>query len=522
MKQPPEVLCCLAMTVIGGLLGMNAQVEQKSTATQTEAAGFRSTLVQLGTSGREGFDLLSATTTGVLFTNNLAEQRHLTNQILPNGSGVAAGDVDGDGWCDLFFCGLSSQSRLYRNLGNWKFQDMTESAGVVCTNLDVTGAAFAALDGDGDLDLVVNSLGGGTHVFLNDGRGHFAEVPGILNSGRGGTSLALADTDGDGLLDLYVANYRASTIMDAPKTRFSIKMIDKKPVVTMVDGRPISDPELADRFNFKFSLDGSGHGKFAHEENGEPDAFYHNEGGGRFKPVPFTSGAFVDEDGKPLAKPPFDWGLSVMFRDIDGDGNPDIYVCNDFSSPDRIWLNDGKGRFRAMPSLALRQSSLSSMAVDFADLNRDGLDEIFVADMLSADHRRRLTQRNIMRGELTRADLITGRPQYQRNILFLNRGDGTYAEAAQYAGLEASEWSWACIFLDVDLDGYEDLLVANGFVRDNMNLDALRRIEAAKSAGNLSSLEELRLRKMFPPLATPNMAFRNLGGLRFEDASAKW
>src|SRR5207247_10111443 len=98
----------------------------------------------------------------------------------------------------------------------------------------------------------------------------------------------------------------------------------------------------------------------------------------------------------------FEWGLFALFRDSDGDGNTDIYVCNDFSSPDRIWLNDGKGRFRAMPSLALRQSSLSSMAVDFADLNRDGLDEIFVADMLSADHRGWLRHREIMKSGLVR------------------------------------------------------------------------------------------------------------------------
>jgi len=389
-----------------------------NSSTWVEGPGHRYALLQLSETRRAGFVRLSSAQTGVTFTNNLPEQRHLTNQILPNGSGVAAGDIDGDGRCDLFFCGLSSQSRLYRNLGGWRFEDVTRSAGVECANLDATGATFADLDGDGDLDLVVNSIAGGTHLFLNDGRGRFSEVGEVLNPRRGGTSLALADTDGDGWLDLYIANYRASTIMDAPRTRFSVKMINNKPVVTMVDGRPISDPDLADRFNFKFDLLASGRGKFSHEENGEPDAFYHNAGGGRFRLVPFTGGAFLDEDGKPLAKPPLDWGLSVMFRDIDGDGSPDIYVCNDFSSPDRIWINDGKGRFHAISRLAVRQSSLSSMAVDFADLNRDGDDEIFVADMLSADHRRRLTQRNLVRGDVSRVDLITGRPSTSGTLCF--------------------------------------------------------------------------------------------------------
>src|SRR5437870_10109156 len=103
-----------------------------------------------------------------------------------------------------------------------------------------------------------------------------------------------------------------------------------------------------------------------------------------------------------------------MFRDLNGDGPPDLYVCNDFQSPDRIWINDGHGRFRAIARQAIRQTSLSSMAVDFADLNRDGMDEMFVADMLSTDHRRRLTQRNMGRGETFSTDPATRRPQSQR------------------------------------------------------------------------------------------------------------
>ena len=138
-------------------------------------------MLQLSETQHVGFVLLSSAQTGVTFTNHLPEQRHLTNQILPNGSGVAAGDIDGDGRCDLFFCGLSSQSRLYRNLGGWRFEDVTRRAGVECANLDATGATFADVDGDGDLDLVVNSIAGGTHLFLNDGRGRFTEVGEVLN-----------------------------------------------------------------------------------------------------------------------------------------------------------------------------------------------------------------------------------------------------------------------------------------------------------------------------------------------------
>ena len=474
-------------------------------------------------SGKPGFSLMDNRSTGVLFTNFISEDRHLTNQILLNGSGVAAGDVDGDGWCDLYFCSLRGGNKLFRNLGNWRFEDVTTQAGVSCTNLDASGCAFADLDGDGDLDLVVNSVGGGTHIFFNDGKGHFSESTKNqgLNVGRAGMSLALGDIDGDGALDLYVANYRIVTLRDEPNTHFSIKMVNGEPVVDAVNGRLLTAPDLTNRFKFTFKTTEEGT-KFNPEENGEPDLFCRNDGQGGFIPLSFTDGRFLDEQGRPLSQPPFDWGLSVMFRDFNGDGLPDIYVCNDFSSPDRIWINQGKGRFQAISRLAIRETCRSSMGIDVADVNRDGFDDFFVVDMLSRDHIRRHTQRVELHPQSTLPGQIDNRPQYGRNMLYLNRGDGTYAELAQMAGLEATEWSWTPMFLDVDLDGYEDLLVSNGFERDGMNVDVLRQLDAAKRERKLSNLEHLRLRKLFPKLQTANLAFRNLGGFRFEEVSSAW
>jgi enediyne biosynthesis protein E4 len=472
-------------------------------------------------SGSAGFTRLDPHSTGIHFTNVLAPSRYLTNQVLPSGAGVAAGDVDGDGWCDLFFCGLDSPNRLYRNLGGWRFEDITEAAGLADDNRDNTGATFADLNGNGHLDLIVNSIGDGTRLYFNDGTGRFTAAPKPINLDRAGMTATLADVNGDGHLDLYIANYRVSSIMDRPQTRFSVRMIDGQPVVAMVDGRPVTDPELTNQFTFSVRMEG-GQGRLSYEENGEPDALFLNDGHGGFSPVSFTDGSFLDELGMPLTQAPYDWGLSAMFRDLNGDGYPDLYVCNDFAAPDRIWINDGSGRFRAIAPLAIRQTSLASMAVDVADINRDGHDDIFVTDMLSRLHSRRLTQRNILRAELAPAQHIHGRPQYPRNTLLLNRGDGTFAEVAQYAGIEASEWSWTPIFLDVDLDGYEDLLIPNGFVRDNMNLDALARIRAARLGRKLTPLQELELRNEFPMLATRNLAFRNLGGVRFEEVGSQW
>src|SRR5690242_17569253 len=279
-------------------------------AEQESGGGFGSVPVKVATNGRTGFTQLSPVDTGIFFTNQLTVERYLTNQIYLNGSGVAAGDVDGDGRCDLFFCHLGGPSALYRNLGNWKFEDVTEKAGVACAGLDATGAAFVDIDGDGDLDLIVNSVGGGTHVFLNDGKGHFREMTagGVLNPGKGGMSLALGDIDGDGYLDLYIANYRTSALMDIPNAHATFKRVNGKVMIDRLDGRSTTEPDLTNRF-----VVSAQHGI---EELGEPDALYRNEGGTNFVLIPFTGGAFLDEEGRALKEPPYDWGLSVMFRDM--------------------------------------------------------------------------------------------------------------------------------------------------------------------------------------------------------------
>ncbi len=490
----------------------------RAAADGEKGPGFRSSALTVAAGGRPGFTAMPVESTGIHFINLVPEARSRTNQILFNGSGVAAGDVDGDGLCDLYFARLSGSNTLYRNLGNWRFEDITASAGVACPNFDSTGVALVDVDGDGDLDLVVNSIGNGTHVFLNDGKAHFTELTKghPLNFGKGGMSLALGDLDGDGFLDLYVANYRTLALMDMPNTRFWMKIgPDKKQYVSTVNGRPVTEPDLVDRFVVT-PVGGI-------DELGEVDGIFRNVGGTNFVPMSFTNGTFLDEDGSPLARPPFDWGLSVMIRDLNQDGLPDIYVCNDFDAPDRIWLNQGGGKFRAAPRLALRQLSLFSMGMDVADINRDGLDDIFVVDMLSRDHGRRMNFLPHRKPPVPSIGELDNRPQYSRNTLFLNRGNGTYAEIASLAGLEASEWSWCPAFLDVDLDGWEDVLVTNGHQRDARAMDTLDQIKAMRAAGQLKSTEAtFDVRKLFPRLATPNVAFRNKHDLTFEEIGQQW
>jgi len=481
-----------------------------------EREGFRVATVAPAVPGRTGFRLLTAAETGILFTNSLAQSRYVTNQIYLNGAGVAAGDVDGDGRCDLYFCGLDRPNALYRNLGNWRFEDVTERAGVALAEFASTGAAFADLDGDGDLDLVVNTVGEGTWVLRNDGQARFvATTPGRpLNYLRGGMSLGLADIDGDGDLDLYVANYRTTTLRDMPNTRLTLKDLGDRLVVTAMDGRPATDADLVGRFTV--SRD------HRIRENGEADVLYLNDGQGGFSPVSFTGGSFLDEDGQLLQEPPYDWSLTAAFRDLNGDLAPDLYVCGDFESPDRIWLNNGRGQFRALDRLALRCTSIFSMGIDFADVNRDGWDDFFVSDMLSRDHARRMLETGEIQPVHLPLGAIANRPQYSRNTLLVNRGDVTYAELAQFAGVQASEWTWSPNFLDVDLDGFEDLLITTGHELQMMNGDIINQAEAMKSQKQMSAFELQRLRTLFPRYSLPNVAFRNRGDLTFEDVSALW
>ena len=449
-----------------------------------------------------GFTLLSGNATGIAFTNQLAQQRVLPNHNLLNGSGVALGDFDGDGWCDIYLCNLDGPNALYRNLGGWKFQEITASAGVATTNQNGTGAASADVNGDGRLDIVVTSLGGPNSLFINQGGGKFLETAASagISSRFGAMTAALADVDGNGTVDLYIANYGATSIIRSGGA-LNVSYENGKPVVR---GRYAQRIQIIDGTMF---------------ELGEPDALYLNDGTGKFKAVSWTDGTFLDELGKPLKEAPWDQGLSVMFRDVNGDRAPDIYVCNDAFTPDRFWINDGKGRFQAMHRLKWRSTSHFSMGVDFADFDRDGDDDFFVLDMHSREHHYQVTQKSVIPPQpRAPGDLLT-QIQMRRNTFYENRGDGTFAEIAHLAGVAGSEWSWNPVFIDVDLDGWEDLLVSNGFP---FNMDDMDTKEKVRAMGQLGVEQSRRTVLLFPKLATPNVAFRNNRNSTFSEVGAEW
>ena len=499
----------LVAMILAGAFGIESKSGDGPAIEPAAGADYSMFSLAQSTGNKAGFERVTSAATGVDFKNILAGDAFLTDAVAHNGSGVALGDVDGNGWVDIYFCALQGANRLFLNQGEWRFIEAPQSS-AACAEQRSTSAVLADVDGDADLDLLVSGIAAGTRLFVNDGNGSFTEFKESgLSKNASPTSMALADLDADGDLDLYCAHYIDVMHIADPTTHYALARRNGQFVVTHVNGEPATSPRLSNRFVV------SPTGQL--RELPEADGLYLNEGKGRFRAVQFEPGTFTDANGSPVM-PYRDWGLSVMFRDLNGDGFPDIYVCNDNASPDRVWINSGKATFRELNPFKLRHTSRSSMGIDFADINRDGLDDFIVVDMFSADHARRMTQLVKQHSPLETVQQIDGQPRYNRNTLFLGRRDGSFVETALMAGVATTEWSWCPVFLDVDLDGFEDLLVTNGFSFDVMDQDSHDQLRALK----LSDYDRKRSRKYHPPLRTENVAFRNKGDGTFEPSGASW
>ncbi len=471
-----------------------------------EADGYR--WRELRPRGSGGFRPLDASGRGVSFLYDVDEEARLRNRVLAEGQGVAIGDVDGDGLADLFLAGFGRASALYRNLGGWRFEEITPPA-LALVDVLARGAALADVDGDDDLDLAIAVHGGRNRIFLGDGAGGFTELDNAGLAGEwGSTTLALADTDGDGDLDLYVANYKTRQVDDL----YPPDVLDINHLQRGEDGNLVTPPELRDLYDehYRVEFDGRFVRRF---ELGEPDEYYTGLGDGRFAPA--GPGAPLSRSRGNVSTAARDWGLAARFSDWDEDGDPDLYVANDFNSEDGIWINRGDGTFAAAPDVAVRTTSLSSMAVDVGDLDRDGDLDLLTTDMLAREPAGRLVQTPSYEAVPERPGITNTRIQVNRNAVQLNRGDGTFAEAAWELGLAASDWTWGALIMDADLDGWNDILVTTGHAWDQLDGDANARVAA------IPGLPADQALRMFPPLAQPNVAFRG-GDDGFADVSERW
>jgi hypothetical protein len=420
--------------------------------------------------GRRGltmFKLLSPQETGVVTRNDYADpemwgSRFAEFDVGSIGTGVAIGDYDGDGRPDIFVVSKTEGCRLFRNLGGLRFEDVTEKAGVGdaggAAGIWKQGATFVDIDNNGLLDIYVCRFGAPNLLYINQGDGTFREEAAArgLAVNDGSVMAAFCDYDRDGHLDVFVQTNRPET-----------------------QGRP----------------------------NAQRNYLFHNNGDGTFTDVTDRAGI----SGKAQ-------GHSAIWWDYDGDGWPDLYVANDFTPPDKLYRNNRDGTFTDTIDSVVPHMPFSSMGADLGDVNNDGMIDFFVSDMAVTTHQK--DQRTIANARRLTVDPPDGAgdaPEYMRNALYINTGTGRCLEAANLAGLAATDWTWSVRLEDLDNDGRLDLFVTNGMYRENNNADLLARMMLADSPA-----EKISIEKASPEMPEQHLAFRNLGDLRFEDVSAAW
>ncbi len=443
-------------------------------------------------SNPEGFSRLDPSETGIAFRNDLVHSREFniyTYRNFYNGGGVAIGDINGDTLPDLYFTSNSGENELYLNLGGLRFENVTAGAGVAGTRGWSTGVSMADVNADGYLDIYVSNSGlagrddRANELFINDGSGHFREAAaeyGLADRGYG-THAAFFDYDRDGDLDCYVLNNSFR-----PITSFDLE----------ASLRPERD-----------SVGG--------------DKLYRNEfaqtGRTFFTDVSEESGIYGSVIG---------FGLGVTVGDVDLDGWPDIYISNDFFERDYLYMNK-EGRFEEVLTDRIRSTSAASMGADMADLNGDGYPEIFVTDMLPATDRRLKLNTTFESYNRYLNKVSNGyHRQVNRNTLQVNRGNGKFSEEGRLFGVEASDWSWGALMLDLDTDGDRDLFIANGIFQDLTNQDYIMFLaseETKKRVTATGKVDFQTLVELIPSEPVPNVAYLNPGpgGGPFVDAGAQ-
>ena len=410
--------------------------------------------------------------------------------------GVCAGDYDGDGRPDLFYVNPYGGHRLYRNLGGWRFEDVTEKAGLAETVSKhwAIGCCFVDHDGDGDLDLFVGGTGDPALLLDNQGDGTFREIGKTLGlpQAGGNVQMAFADYDLDGDLDGFLV----TNVTSGKKPSLENLNIQAK----FVNGEPVIEEKYREIFDV-----------VAHPTKG-----MHFVTAGEYDHLFQYDGAKYRDVSEQVGLKGTDIGLSASWFDYDEDGRPDLYLANDFFGPDRLYHNQSDGTFKDIARDVLPHTPWFSMGTDVADINNDGLLDLMGSDMAGSDH----YKSKLGMGEMDQDSwfLTYATPsQYMRNAVYLNSGAGRFQEAAFLTGLANTDWTWSLKFADLDNDGWVDLFGTNGMTHNTSNSDLQAKAKA---------LATERERGLFwwntPPKRDHNFAFRNLGDLRFTPIASQW
>jgi hypothetical protein len=425
------------------------------------------------------FSLQSNDDLGVNFINQLVDKNQtnvFTFRNYYNGGGVAIGDVNNDGLNDIYLTSNQGGNKLYLNKGNWKFDDVTDKAGVKGTKYWSTGVTMVDINGDGWLDIYICHSGNiidkkGNELFINQHDGTFkeeAERYGLVDNGLSTQSIFF-DMDNDGDLDCFILNNSF---------------------------RPIGSFDFNQNLRAVFDPLGGAR-------------LYRNDGG-YFTNITKEAGIFSSDIG---------FGLGVSVADINNDGYPDIYVSNDFFERDYLYINQHNGRFKEDIQSEAGHLSLASMGSDIADINNDGNLDIFTTEMLPESDKRMKQITSFESFDVIKLKQHDGYyNQFMQNCLQLNNGDGTFSEIAFNAGVSATDWSWGALFFDMDNDGWKDIFVSNGIYKDLTDQDYIEFL------GNRENMDKIAEKKKFDyknfadkMVSTPvsSYAFKNNGNLTF-------
>lgn len=433
------------------------------------------------------FESIPVEKSNIQFENNLNSDSDFNvyrYRNFYNGGGVAVGDVNQDSLPDVYLTANRGANKLYINKGDFVFEDVTDKAGVSGSKPWATGTSFVDINEDGLLDIYVTNSGEfetdqrRNELFINNGDGTFTESASEYGLDHPGYSIhaSFFDYDLDGDLDMYLLNNSDASVVD-------------------------------------FDLD-INHRDTINELGG--DKLFRNDSGS-FTDVTYEAGIYSSEIG---------FGLSASISDLNRDGYPDIYVANDFFEYDYLYMNNGDGTFDEVLKEQINSISAASMGTDIADLTNNGWPDIYATDMLPRTDQRTKQITTYENWELFSEKQSQGyHYQVTRNTLQLNNGNGTYSEVGRLAGVQASDWSWATLIADFDLNGHSDILVTNGLIQDITNLDYIEEInrpDIVRSIISDDNVDYEQLVEMIPSNPVPNVMFANYGKLEFENKAEEW